>query len=298
MSRSPAHLLGYLVAILVTATATTVVEPSIAAGKSRKTVRTPAAAPFSWTGWYVGGNVGYGSSSAGTIDLGATGSTTGLFPTEAPYIVASQLATLGPLLSTNPSGFLGGVQTGYNYQHNWLVFGIEADYAWANIAGSSARTLHSEFNIPGEPGFGVTTNTTGRERLNSLATLRVRAGITPTEHSLLYVTGGPAFGHVRRVLPSPKSRPGQLRASPSVSRPAPVPAIARAGRLVRVENGPSRRIGRRRLSTSTTTLGGCNTRPIRSPAFRARAPIRRAPRSRSSILRHRLSSGETLYGSV
>lgn len=119
----------------------------------------------------------------------------GLFPTEAPFIVASQLATLGPL-STNSRGFLGGVQTGYNYQLNWLVFGIEADYAWANIAGSSARTLHSEFNIPGEPGFGVTTNTTGRERLNSLATLRVRAGITPTEHSLLYVTGGPAFGHV------------------------------------------------------------------------------------------------------
>jgi len=108
--------------------------------------------------------------------------------------VAAELAGLSPL-NTNPKGFLGGLQTGYNYQVNKLVFGIEADYAWANIAGSNARSLHSEFNIPGEPGFGITTNLMGREKLDSLGTVRARLGVTPIERGLVYATGGLAFGH-------------------------------------------------------------------------------------------------------
>jgi outer membrane immunogenic protein len=142
----------------------------------------------------VGGNVGHGWGGDGTIDPRASGFTTGLFPSEAPFILASELATLSPL-NTNPKGFLGGVQTGYNYQVNKFVFGIEADYAWANIAGSNARSLHSEFNIQGEPGFGITTNMMGQEKLDSLATVRARLGITPIQRGLLYATGGLAFGH-------------------------------------------------------------------------------------------------------
>jgi outer membrane immunogenic protein len=106
-------------------------------------------------------------------------------------IIGSQLATLGPL-DTKPQGVLGGLQTGYNYQFGALVFGIETDYDWANIDGSSERTSHSEFRTA--PGFGVTTNVRVRQELDSLATLRARLGFTPVDQVLLYVTGGLALG--------------------------------------------------------------------------------------------------------
>ena len=167
--------------------ATIAVTPSIAAAQPGKQWA------YSWTGWYVGGNGGYAWGRDGAIDPNATASTTGLFPTEAPFIVASQLATLGPL-DTKPQGGLGGAQTGYNYQVGLLVFGVEADYDWADISDSGSRTLHSEFNIPGEPGFGVTTSMTARERLESLGTVRARLGFTPITSVLLYGTGGFAFG--------------------------------------------------------------------------------------------------------
>ena len=171
----------------------------LAAGTAAEAQRRPPPSkplPYSWTGLYLGGNIGYGWGGDGTIDPNATaGPTTGLFAGEAPFIVASQLATLGSL-STDPKGFLGGVQAGYNYQSSWLVIGIEADYAWANISGSNSRRLHSEFNIPGAAGFGVTTDVTASQKLESLATIRARIGITPFDGGLLYVTGGPAFGRV------------------------------------------------------------------------------------------------------
>ena len=72
---------------------------------------------------------------------------------------------------------------------------FSADYDWADISDSGSRTLHSEFNIPGEPGFGITTNMIGQEKLDSLATVRARLGITPVERGLIYATGGLAFGH-------------------------------------------------------------------------------------------------------
>ena len=150
---------------------------------------------YSWSGWYVGGSIGHAWNDDGTVNPNATGSTTGLFAGEAPFIVASQLATLGPL-DTNPDGLLGGVQTGYNLQFNAFVVGIEGDYSWADINGSNSRTSHSEFNIPREPGFGVTTTINAREQVDSLATLRARLGFTPVDQLLLYVTGGLAYGRV------------------------------------------------------------------------------------------------------
>ena len=164
---------------------------------------------YSWSGWYVGGNGGYASGDDGTIDPNATVSTVpGLFTNEAPFIVPSQLATLGPL-DTKPQGGLGGVQTGYNYQVGLFVFGIEADYDWGDISGSSSRISHSEFNIPGEPGFGVTTNMSVRERLESLGTLRGRLGFTPFENGLLYATGGLAFGQASSGIDVSQFETGQ-----------------------------------------------------------------------------------------
>lgn len=63
----------------------------------------PAPPPvYNWTGFYVGGNAGFGIATAAVTAGGASA-------------------------SENLSGFVGGGQVGVNYQAGWAVFGIEAD---------------------------------------------------------------------------------------------------------------------------------------------------------------------------
>jgi outer membrane immunogenic protein len=146
---------------------------------------------YSWTGWYVGGNIGYGWGNDGTVDFNPTGSVTALFAPLGADIVDKQIAAFGPL-DTKPRGILGGLQTGYNFQIGAFVFGLEGNYDWTNINGSSGRTTHSEFTTA--PGFGITTNVNAHERLDTLGTVRARLGFTPTQNLLLYGTGGFAYG--------------------------------------------------------------------------------------------------------
>jgi outer membrane immunogenic protein len=91
---------------------------STAEAQSRRTraevVRDPPV--HQWTGFYVGGNIGYGV--AGLTD-------------NAPLAV-----------TTNMTGIIGGVQAGYNYQISSVVFGIEAD-----IQASGQGTTYSR-NLP------------------------------------------------------------------------------------------------------------------------------------------------------
>lgn len=95
----------------------------------------PAALPtqvFSWTGFYIGGNAGYG-----------WGSGEGLAGT----------------LGVSPEGWFGGGQAGYNYQFsNNVVAGIEADIQGGDIgadAGGLASTLNTFGTVRGRLGFAV-----------------------------------------------------------------------------------------------------------------------------------------------
>ena len=78
-------------------------------------------APFiDWTGFYVGGHIGGGWGTKDVFD-----------PSQGGVLIASG----------NVSGFLGGVQAGYNYQvNNWLVLGVEGDFSWADVHGGLALT--------------------------------------------------------------------------------------------------------------------------------------------------------------
>jgi outer membrane immunogenic protein len=77
-------------------------------------------AAYNWTGFYIGGEAGGGWASETVTNV--TGGTA--FPA-------------GFMHSTDFSGALGGVYAGYNHQFNQFVLGIDGDYTWADLTGST-----------------------------------------------------------------------------------------------------------------------------------------------------------------
>jgi len=138
----------------------------------------PPAPVWSWTGFYIGGNVGgvWGDVSNNWI-LGSS------FTVAAPGILA---LTNQPF---HPSSVIGGAQLGYNYQFNSLVAGLEADISGLHL--SSSRTS----SLTGIGAFAPGAFTTETANSNYLATVRGRLGIAANSW-LLYGTGGLAVAHV------------------------------------------------------------------------------------------------------
>lgn len=142
----------------------------------------PAMAPvWSWTGWYIGGNVG---------GLWANNSTI----TElAPAIAGDQVYNLtgGVQRLGSTSSITGGVQAGYNYQFGSMVLGIEAD-----INALSYRPSAAEVNpVTGVPLAGG--DTIGSKKATWLGTVRGRLGVAAFDRSLIYLTGGVAFSNLK-----------------------------------------------------------------------------------------------------
>ena len=81
-------------------------------------------------------------------------------------------------------GFVGGT-LGYNWQAGPWVFGLEGDYSWANVSGSSSTCGFA-------PPHGCGTS------LQSFGTARGRIGYAmgPDGTWLPYITGGLAVGEV------------------------------------------------------------------------------------------------------
>jgi len=147
----------------------------------------PPVVVYNWTGFYLGGNGGYGwsANNNGTI-TGTDTSTGGIL---APFGVPQSLAAIG--LPLKSSGGLAGAQIGYNWQMvNW-VFGLEADGDWADLKTSS--TIVAGGGVGFNPGFSQVT-VTGTKKLEGLETFRGRIGFLATPQFLLYATGGLALG--------------------------------------------------------------------------------------------------------
>jgi outer membrane immunogenic protein len=92
-------------------------------------------------------------------------------------------------VNAQKTGFIGGVQGGYNWQTNCTVFGFQIDYGWSSINASITDT---------DSDLGIDTDTlTVSSRLKGLGTARFRTGVV-VDNLMLYVTGGVAFAHLRR----------------------------------------------------------------------------------------------------
>jgi outer membrane immunogenic protein len=159
----------------------------------------PLPAPvYKWTGFYVGGNVGYSWGSSATTQT-------------------FNDSLSGALLSSSNSRFdmngaIGGGQAGYNWQQmNW-VFGLETDIQWSGQKGptravcAGGTLVAAPFNgacTPGHIGDTAPFNTPGlpvpsdlSHNLEWFGTLRGRVGATITPMMLAYVTGGLAYGEI------------------------------------------------------------------------------------------------------
>jgi outer membrane immunogenic protein len=154
--------------------------------------KAPAMVPapaYSWTGFYVGGNVGYGWGS----NTGAGWNSFTDVPSPGTFGVAGYFAAGGNVLpGVDPRGVLGGGQIGYDWQFApaWVV-GLVADLDAADIRNSASATV--------TPGFFVNTIQTNSAQINWLGTVRGKLGVTASSNWLLYATGGLAYGEVRET---------------------------------------------------------------------------------------------------
>ena len=164
----------------------------------RTTTIVPVSAPAGWTGLYVGVNGGYGNETKDQSIAGAN-----------PNGVAIVNFGLVPSnLNTHGGGGLFGLQAGYNYQlNNSFVVGAETDLDWSGVKGADSQHL-------GIGPIGLDTN--GSTKLKWLGSLRARGGYLVTPTTLLYVTGGLAYGSVESA------------SSVSLTAPPPFATVASA----------------------------------------------------------------------
>jgi outer membrane immunogenic protein len=159
-------------------------------------VRTYTKAPvyvepiYNWTGFYVGGNIGYSwGRSSDTSTLTNTAGTVLFTSTD----------------KTNLNGVVGGGQIGYNWQmQNW-VWGLEADIQGTDEKGSRAFTCPTGTCTPTTfiagiaviPVPGPAVPLALSQKIDWFGTVRGRAGVLVTPKVLLYATGGLAYGEVK-----------------------------------------------------------------------------------------------------
>jgi outer membrane immunogenic protein len=147
----------------------------------------PAAAPFSWSGFYVGGSFGANWVDGANYSSAPADATTQAFTN--PFIAAGLVPTRG---TSSGTGAIGGLQSGYNWQSGGLVFGFETDLS-GSTAGASQEIVT---NIAPGVQFGRFTGTTS---VQYIGTVRLRMGALLSPTMLAYVTGGFAYGGVERT---------------------------------------------------------------------------------------------------
>lgn len=152
-----------------------------------------AAPPFSWTGYYIGVNGGYGWGSGGGDGT--------VYPSSIPLAPGYTIVAPAPgpygFSVDDPKGGFGGIQIGRNWQSDRIVYGIEADFDFASIKGDGSAPILFDVSNPDAGIFRGTA--TLSQKLEWFATLRGRLGydFNPV---LVYVTGGLAIGHIKSTL--------------------------------------------------------------------------------------------------
>ena len=137
--------------------------------------KAPVAQVYDWTGFYIGGNVGYAHSHMSASDQS--------------FSAISGAGTLAlPDSSSNSNGFTGGGQIGYNYQIGQTVLGVEGDF---NYIGAKANNIYAINLTPVS-----SVNASDSLKSDWFATVRGRVGYSFGAF-MPYITGGVAFMHTK-----------------------------------------------------------------------------------------------------
>ena len=140
--------------------------------------KAPIYAPvFNWTGFYVGGNIGYSWGSSSDTSTLVNSANTLLFTSAS---------------TSHPNGIIGGVQMGYNWQIQSFVWGIEADIQGTNEKGDRVFTCFA--CLPAGAISAVPADLA--QKIDWFGTVRGRAGVAVNSMVLLYATAGLAYGEV------------------------------------------------------------------------------------------------------
>jgi outer membrane immunogenic protein len=126
----------------------------------------PVDVPGSWAGFYIGGQLGYGTDAVRWRNLGTS-------PFYSP---------LNSVTQDRGGGVIGGGQVGYNFQYNRIVFGVEGSVSGADFDRS--------FASPYNPATDVWSS-----KLTWLSTVTGRVGYG-FDGWMPYVRGGLAAGNV------------------------------------------------------------------------------------------------------
>lgn len=139
-------------------------------------VKNPAATPFSWNGFYVGGSFGVGIGDGNVTNnpsvTGGLANIVSSFPADG---------------NSRSRGFMYGGQVGFNRQINWAVLGIEVEFDGSTIKSDSAASSRV---------LGNTASATSSQNLKWLSLVQGRLGYA-AGHWMPFISGGLAFGKVQ-----------------------------------------------------------------------------------------------------
>jgi outer membrane immunogenic protein len=135
----------------------------------------PTPPLFTWTGFYLGANLGFGGDRF-------------VYPFSAAAVAGG--AAFAGSVSITSSGVIGGGQVGYNWEFpNNFLLGFETDFDGAAIRGKVTANAGGSIGGP----FGVAAEV--GSRINYIGTVRARVGYA-WDRFLVYGTGGFAYGQV------------------------------------------------------------------------------------------------------
>lgn len=145
--------------------------PAAADGPAQMPVEPPIMPPvFDWSGGYAG------------LQLG-------MLNADQNVDVVTPALGLPRRNSLDPDGLVGGLYGGYNWQRGSnLVYGIEAEFNWADADATVTNVLGTVVVGAGTVPFGETINTS----IDHTAAIRGRLGYA-MDRTLLYATAGWAW---------------------------------------------------------------------------------------------------------
>lgn len=168
-----------LKSVLLATAATIAVTHATYAADILKAPKAPPPAPFSWTGFYVGANLGAARHDWTFADMGVNGG-----------LPAFAFAPGTTFWDSNNWGVIAGGQVGYNLQYDRYIVGIEGDFNY--LSNSTSATINT----------GAPLVVSAEAKAQWLATVRGRLGmmLSPT---FVYMTGGVAFAKFHEAWGAP-----------------------------------------------------------------------------------------------